>query len=57
METGVETKSDTTFTMPAPVWIRSVYINGYYVFNGRRYSQAAAYNSRSSSVAPQAHFS
>ena len=44
METGVETKSDTTFSMPAPVWIRSVYINGYYVFNGRRYSQAAAYN-------------
>lgn len=30
--------------MFAPVWIRSVYINGYYVFNGRRYSQAAAYN-------------
>ncbi len=30
--------------MPAPVWIRSVYLNGYYVFNGRRYSQAAAYN-------------
>ena len=28
----------------APVWIRSVYLNGYYVFNGRRYSQAAAYN-------------
>ena len=44
METGVETKSDTTFSMPTPVWIRSVYINGYYVFNGRRYSQAAAYN-------------
>ena len=35
---------DTTFTMPSPVWIRSVYINGYYVFNGRHYSQAAAYN-------------
>ena len=35
---------DTVFSMPAPVWIRSVYINGYYVFNGRRYSQAAAYN-------------
>jgi hypothetical protein len=34
---------DTTVTMPSPVWIRSVYINGYYVFNGRRYSQAAAY--------------
>ena len=30
--------------MPAEVWIRSVYVNGYYVFNGRRYSQAAAYN-------------
>ena len=28
----------------ADIWIRSVYINGYYVFNGRRYSQAAAYN-------------
>ena len=28
----------------APVWIRSVYVNAYYVFNGRRYSQAAAYN-------------
>lgn len=28
----------------AKIWIRSVYINGYYVFNGRRYSQAAAYN-------------
>lgn len=30
--------------MPSPVWVRSTYINGYYVFNGRRYSQAAAYN-------------
>jgi hypothetical protein len=30
--------------MDAPAWIRSVYVNGYYVFNGRRYSQAAAYN-------------
>ena len=44
LDTGVETRSDTTFTMPAPVWIRSVYLNGYYVFNGRRYSQSAAYN-------------
>ena len=35
---------DTTFNMLAPVWIRSVYLNGYYVFNGRHYSQAAAYN-------------
>ncbi len=27
-----------------PVNISSLYLNGYYVFNGRRYSQAAAYN-------------
>ena len=27
-----------------PVTIGSLYLNGYYVFNGRRYSQAAAYN-------------
>ena len=38
------TPINTAFNMPAPVWVRSVYINGYYVFNGRRYSQAAAYN-------------
>ncbi len=44
LDTGVETRRDTTFNMFAPVWIRSVYLNGYYVFNGRRYSQAAAYN-------------
>ena len=44
LDTGVETRKDTTFNMFAPVWIRSVYLNGYYVFNGRRYSQAAAYN-------------
>ena len=42
--TGVEERYDTAYSMPSPVWIRSVYINGYYVFNGRRYSQAAAYN-------------
>ena len=30
--------------MPAPVRISSLYLNGYYVFNGHRYSQAAAYN-------------
>ena len=34
-------KDDDT---PSPVWIRSTYVNGYYVFNGRRYSQDAAYN-------------
>ena len=28
----------------SPASIASLYINGYYVFNGRRYSQAAAYN-------------
>ena len=38
------TPLNTVYNMPAPVWVRSVYINGYYVFNGRRYSQAAAYN-------------
>jgi hypothetical protein len=42
--TGVEEQTDTAVSMPSPVWIRSVYINGYYVINGRRYSQAAAYN-------------
>ena len=44
LDTGVGSKESTTVNMPAPVWIRSTYINGYYVFNGRRYSQAAAYN-------------
>ena len=38
------TPMDTPYNMSAPVWIRSVYVNGYYVFNGHRYSQAAAYN-------------
>ena len=28
----------------APASIASLYLNGYYVFNGRRYSQAAAYS-------------
>ena len=28
----------------APVTLTSLYLNGYYVFNGRHYSQAAAYN-------------
>ena len=44
IDTGVEMHTDTTVNLPAPVWIRSVYINGYYVFNGHRDSQAAAYN-------------
>lgn len=35
---------NTALNTSAPIWVRSVYINGYYVFNGRRYSQAAAYN-------------
>ena len=43
-EKNTEEPYDTAFSMPSPVWIRSVYVNGYYVFNGRRYSQAAAYN-------------
>ena len=28
----------------APIWVRSVFIDGYYVFNGKHYSQDAAYN-------------
>ena len=40
----VEDEADTHGHIDAPAWIRSVYVNGYYVFNGRRYSQAAAYN-------------
>ena len=43
-ENGQVTPYDTVVSMFSPVWIRSVYINGYYVFNGHRYSQAAAYN-------------
>ena len=43
-EKGQTSQSDTAVNMPAPVWIRSVYVNGYYVFNRHRYSQAAAYN-------------
>ena len=37
-------EAQVTDNMPSPVWIRSTYVNGYYVFNGHRYSQAAAYN-------------
>ena len=45
IENGIETMSmESSGHMRAPVWIRSAYLNGYYVFNGRRYSQAAAYN-------------
>ena len=32
------------YTSHAPIWVRSVFIDGYYVFNGKRYSQDAAYN-------------
>ena len=40
----VEDMKDEPVQTFAPFWVRSVYLNGYYVFNGRRYSQAAAYN-------------
>lgn len=45
-ETDLEDFDDISEKMElvSPAWIRSTYINGYYVFNGRRYSQAAAYN-------------
>lgn len=42
-EDGKSTPYNTDIYMPSPVWIRSAYLNGYYVFNGRHYSQAAAY--------------
>ena len=32
------------FTFGNPINIRSLFLNGYYVFNGKRYSQGAAYN-------------
>ena len=35
-------ESDANFL--SPINISSFYLNGYYVFNGRNYSQAAAYN-------------
>ena len=41
---GNTSKIEKTGHLAAPVKITSVYLNGYYVFNGRRYSQAAAYN-------------
>lgn len=37
-------KEDLQGRLGAPVSIASLYLNGYYVFNGRRYSQAAAYS-------------
>ena len=40
----IEEVNDESGYLNAAAWIRSVYLNGYYVFNGRRYSQAAAYN-------------
>ena len=41
---GEVEQEDLTGRTGAPVEIASLYLNGYYVFNGRRYSQAAAYN-------------
>ena len=41
---GVEEKFDGPANAPDPIWVRSVIIDGYYLFNGRRFSQAAAYN-------------
>jgi hypothetical protein len=43
-ENGKVTKREDKGQLGAPANIASLYINGYYVFNGRRYSQAAAYN-------------
>jgi hypothetical protein len=43
-EDGKEEHGEDKGRLGAPVSIASLYLNGYYVFNGRRYSQAAAYN-------------
>ena len=43
-EDGKVTHENDKSSLGAPVTIASLYLNGYYVFNGRRYSQAAAYN-------------
>ena len=32
------------YTFGNPINVRSLFLNGYYVFNGKRYSQGAAYN-------------
>lgn len=45
-ETGLSStvKLDSDARFFSPINILSLYLNGYYVFNGRNYSQAAAYN-------------
>ena len=43
-EGGQEVKEEMKGDLNAPASVASLYLNGYYVFNGRRYSQAAAYN-------------
>ena len=43
-EGGQEVKDEMKGDLNAPASVASLYLNGYYVFNGRRYSQAAAYN-------------
>lgn len=37
-------EKDDDYVSYAPIWVRTVFLDGYYVFNGKRYSQAAAYN-------------
>ena len=47
---ATETIGDSTevlegdYSFWTPINIRSLFLNGYYVFNGKRYSQGAAYN-------------
>ena len=43
-EDGTVKDNERKGYLNAPANITSLYLNGYYVFNGRRYSQAAAYN-------------
>ena len=43
-EYGKDSFSEKTDNNGAPINVFTVFVDGYYLFNGRRYSQAAAYN-------------
>lgn len=43
-ETGPFEMSEVDAEIWEPMTVKSTYINGYYLFNGRRFSQAAAYD-------------
>lgn len=41
---GETREADEAYRSYAPIWVTTLFLDGYYVFSGRRYSQAAAYN-------------